>query len=139
MTDENQPSQEKLLLEIIDKIADGLKTVVKNVVGNFISTSLFGFGLFLGLHFYLNKQYKLALLSLPVTIVVGLMGAYFDNLIKSLIQTYRDRGTEDGVKLVNWLDNTDRKLKWIFSGIDDKYLQCQSYRCQDYEGQGCFS
>jgi hypothetical protein len=85
-------------------------------------------------HFLLQQDWMLAILTFPAMVVTAVWAKYTGNFTARLGEIAGERGTKDADALAASLDQLDRALRWRLSGFDGKYLKAQASACQRYVG-----
>ncbi|MEM6868598.1 MAG: hypothetical protein AAF528_09485 [Cyanobacteria bacterium P01_C01_bin.121] len=83
-------------------------------------------------HFLLQQDWMLAILTFPAMIVTAVWAKYTGNFTIRLGEIAGEKGTKDADALAALLDRLDRALRWQISGVDSKYLTAQGIACQRY-------
>lgn len=99
-----------------------------------------GVGLFVTVHFILQKQSIPAIISLFLTVIVTILIAsqeFFRQLITELSTIWKQWQRQGALSLATWLKNKLEDL-WLelTSPFKHEYYQALRYKCRDYETQG---
>jgi hypothetical protein len=83
-------------------------------------------------HFFLQQEWVMTVITLPVMVVTAVWAGYTGNFTARLGEIAGERGTQDADALVAFLDRLDRAIRWRFSGTEGQYLKAQASACRAY-------
>ncbi|MGA7934951.1 MAG: GUN4 domain-containing protein [Kovacikia sp.] len=109
---------------------------VQPAVQALIQWSPLGGSVGLFVHFLVQQEWMLTLLTFPVLIVTTIWAKYTEGFLTRLGEVASDRGRQDVESLGTWMGNLDQALRWQLAKPEAKYLQCQARECfyTDVEG-----
>ena len=107
---------------------------IQKAVDAFIQWSPLGGSGWAFVHFLLQQDWMLAILTFPAMVVTAVWAKYTGNFTARLGEIAGERGTRDADALAALLDRLDRALRWQLSGFDGKYLKAQASACRPYVG-----
>ena len=88
------------------------------------------------LHFLLQQDWMLAILTFPVTVVTTIWAAYTESFIDRMREISTERGKQNADSLAQGMENLYKLLRWQLSGVEEKYLRCQANACGEYTTEG---
>jgi len=121
MPSQNSPSPER---QYVQKFVDAL-----------IQWSPLGGSGWAFVHFLLQQDWMLALLTFPAMVVTAVWARYTGNFTARLGEIAGERGTRDANALAGFLDQLDQALRSRLSGFDGRYLKAQASACTAYVGE----
>jgi hypothetical protein len=83
-------------------------------------------------HFFLQQEWVMTVITLPVMVVTAVWARYTGNFTARLGEIAGDRGTQDADALAALLDRVDRAIRWRFSGSEGQCLKAQASACRAY-------
>ena len=109
---------------------------VQKAVDALIQWSPLGGSGFAFVHFLLQQDWMLAILTFPAMVVTTVWARYTGNFTARLGEIAEARGTQDADSLVSGLGKLDQALRWQLANPDGKYLKCQENECLYNEVEG---
>ncbi|TVP67128.1 MAG: NACHT domain-containing protein [Leptolyngbya sp. LCM1.Bin17] len=109
---------------------------VQKAVDTLIQWSPLGGSGWAFVHFLLQQEWVMAMLTFPAMVVTAVWARYTGNFTARLGEIAGDRGTQDADALANWLSNIDQALRWHTANPNIKYLKCQADECLYNEVEG---
>ncbi|HEY9814825.1 MAG TPA: GUN4 domain-containing protein [Candidatus Obscuribacterales bacterium] len=107
---------------------------VQKTVDAFIQWSPLGGSGFAFVHFLLQQDWMLAILTFPAMVVTSVWARYTSGFTARLGDIAHERSGKDADALAAGLDRLDRSLRSVLSRFDENYLCAQASACRPYVG-----
>jgi len=109
---------------------------VQKAVGALIQWSPLGGSGWAFVHFLLQQDWMLAILTFPAMVVTAVWAKYTEGFTTRLSEAAGSRGTQDADSLVSWLERLDQGFRLQLANSEAKYLKCQENDCLYNEVEG---